>query len=295
MWQQLHIFIAPEQAEILEPFLIELGALSITYQDAEDEPIFEPDLDSTPLWQQSQLTALFAGDTDIQKILSQLQAEFPEYTQAARTEMLKDQDWERAWLDYFKPMQFGAHFWIVPSGYNPPDPDAVNLHLDPGLAFGTGTHPTTALCLQWLAQQELKGKTILDYGCGSGILAIAALKLGAKTVWAIDYDPQALIATLDNAKRNDIDLRQLHTGQNADLPENYQADIVVANILTKPLIKLAPILTQHCDKQGELVLSGILAEQTVDIIATYHRHFSIEAPEQIEGWVRLVGQKRAQP
>lgn len=290
-WQQLHIIIPKEQVEIFEEELETLAALSITLQDAEDEPIFEPDVGTTPLWSKIKLTALFDLSVDIKKIAGQLQNYHPGQILNVKTELLPDDDWERTWLKHFKPMQFGHNFWVVPTGYEMPDDKAINLRLDPGLAFGTGTHPTTAMCLQWLAENPPQGKTVIDYGCGSGILAIAALLLGAKEVWAIDYDPQALIATKDNAERNNINLANLKLGQNAELPIDYQADIMLANILANPLIQLAPTLAEHVKSGGDIILSGILAEQASLVSETYQPFFEMQPPLQTDDWVRLVGQK----
>ena len=290
-WQQLHVVIPSDTVEHFEEELETLGALSITLADAKDEPIFEPDINQTPLWSLTKLTALFEEDIDARKIAAQLAAAHPKLSLNCKTEILADQDWERNWLKYFKPMQFGKRLWIIPSGYEIPEPTATNIFLDPGLAFGTGTHATTALCLTWLAENDIQGKCVIDYGCGSGILAIAALKLGAKEVWAIDYDPQALIATKENAKRNNIDSKILHCGENADLPPEYQADLLIANILAKPLITLTETLNQHLLPSGHLVLSGILAEQADDVKSAYKNHFDTLTVTQKDDWVSISGQK----
>ncbi len=294
-WQQLHLILDDNtQTAAIETQLENLGALSITCVDAADNPIFEPKLGDVTLWQQTQLTALFAVDNDVMKIANQLKAEYPAII-ASKIESLADQDWQRMWLEYFKPMQFAKNLWVIPSGYDIPDSDAVNIFLDPGLAFGTGTHPTTAMCLQWLAEHELDAKCVIDYGCGSGILAIAALKLGAKEVWAIDYDPQALTATRENAKRNAIDLQKLHIGENTALPETYQADIIFANILAQPLIELAPLFAAHLKNHGDLVLSGILQTQAASILTAYqHNNFVIKDKKQQEDWLCLSGKKSQQ-
>lgn len=290
-WQQVHIIIPAEHIDIFEDQLLTFGALSITLQDAEDHPIFEPEVNSHPLWQRTKMTALFTMDSDIEKIAGQLQDLHHGQILNAKTELVANQDWQRAWLEHFKPMQFAKNFWVVPTGYELPDSNAVNLLLDPGLAFGTGTHPTTAMCLQWLAENDIAGKKVIDYGCGSGILAIAALLLGAKEVWAIDYDPQALIATQDNARRNQVDLTKLFCGKNADLPEDYQADIMVANILANPLLVLAPTLASHVTSGGNIILSGILVEQAEKVADAYTPYFSMKPLCQQEDWVRLSGDK----
>ena len=290
-WQQLRLTIPADLAEAVENDLLELGALSITLQDAQDEPILEAELGTMPLWSQTQLTALFEVDADTRKITALLQACYPDWSGKIEAELLADQNWESAWLEYFKPLHFGHDLWIVPSGYTLPDPIATNLLLDPGLAFGTGTHPTTAMCLRWLAAHDLRGYRVIDYGCGSGILAIAALKLGASEAYAIDYDPQALTATRDNAERNSIDLNHLHIGDATILPNDYRADVVLANILANPLIRLAPTLAEHATLPGQIVLSGILTEQQDDVLAAYAPYFTMRLAEQQEEWVCLAGDR----
>ncbi|WP_134593761.1 50S ribosomal protein L11 methyltransferase, partial [Pseudomonas aeruginosa] len=241
-WLQVRLAITPEQAETYEDALLEVGAVSVTFMDAEDQPIFEPDLGTTPLWSRTHLLALFEADTDETALLAHLAlltgGDLPEH----HVEEIADQDWERSWMDNFQPMRFGRRLWIVPSWHAAPEPDAVNLLLDPGLAFGTGTHPTTALCLEWLDGQELAGRQVLDFGCGSGILAIAALLLGAERAVGTDIDPQALEASRDNASRNGIEPARFPVYLPADLPQR-QADVLVANILAGPLVSLAPQLT----------------------------------------------------
>lgn len=203
-WLQVRLAISPEQAETYEDALLEVGAVSVTFMDAEDQPIFEPDLNTTPLWSHTHLLALFEADTQPDAVFAHLAlltgAALPEH----QAEVIEDQDWERSWMDGFQPMRFGQRLWIVPSWHEAPEKDAVNLLLDPGLAFGTGTHPTTALCLEWLDGQQLQGTQVLDFGCGSGILAIAALLLGAREAVGTDIDVQALEASRDNAQRNGI-------------------------------------------------------------------------------------------
>tara|TARA_Y100001951_G_scaffold70565_1_gene57370 strand:+ start:430 stop:1308 length:879 start_codon:yes stop_codon:yes gene_type:complete len=290
-WLQLRLAITPEQAPALEDQLLELGAVSVTFMDAEDQPIFEPDLGTTPLWSNTHLLALFEADTDSEALLQHLrllwQAELP----AHELEQIEDQDWERSWMDNFHPMRFGQRLWIVPSWHAAPEPDAVNLLLDPGLAFGTGTHPTTSLCLQWLDAQQLQGKTLIDFGCGSGILAIAGLLLGAEHAVGTDIDIQALEASRDNAQRNQIvdELFDLY------LPENMPAepaDVLVANILAGPLVSLAPQLASLVKPGGLLALSGILAEQTDEILQAYQGDFELDPVAEQDGWIRVSGKRR---
>ncbi|WP_395505857.1 50S ribosomal protein L11 methyltransferase [Ectopseudomonas hydrolytica] len=290
-WLQVRLAITPEQAETFEDALLEVGAVSVTFMDAEDQPIFEPDLGTTPLWSHTHLLALFEADTDETALIAHLQllcgGTLPEH----HLERIEDQDWERSWMDNFQPMRFGQRLWIVPSWHAAPEPDAVNLLLDPGLAFGTGTHPTTALCLEWLDGQNLDGCRVLDFGCGSGILAIAALLLGAPQAVGTDIDPQALEASRDNASRNGIDPARFPVYLPADLPQQ-PAEVVVANILAGPLVSLAPQITTLVQEGGRLALSGILAEQAEEVRAAYAGAFELDPTAIKDGWVRISGVKR---
>ncbi len=288
-WHQITLTTPSNQADALEDTLLELGAVSVTMQDAADVPVLEPLPGETPLWPEVNVVGLFEHDADTDMIDVQLAAQ--DCAPGAWT-YIEDQDWERAWMDQFHPLQFGARLWIVPSWLNAPDPQAVNILLDPGMAFGTGTHPTTALCMEWLDDAEMLDQRVLDYGCGSGILAIAALKLGASMAWGIDIDPQALTATRDNAARNDIASAQLPTGLPAALPADEIFDVLLANILMGPLIELAPTLTQHVKSGGRLVLSGLLAEQAAGVMAAYAGNFTFDPPALKDGWARLSAIKR---
>lgn len=290
-WLQLRLAITPEQAPRYENALLQTGAISVTFMDGEDQPIFEPDLGTTPLWTHTQLLALYEGDTEREALLDQLRlltaAALPEHC----FEQLEDQDWERSWMDNFQPMRFGQRLWIVPSWHAAPEPDAVNLLLDPGLAFGTGTHPTTALCLEWLDAQDLHGRSVLDFGCGSGILAIAALLLGAEQAIGTDIDPQALEASRENARRNAIEPGRFPLY----LPEAMPAatvDVLVANILAAPLISLARPIRQYLKSGGRLALSGILVEQAEEVRAAYAQDFRLDPLTEKEGWIRISGVKR---
>ena len=291
-WLQVRLAITPEQAETYEDALLGVGAVSVTFMDAEDQPIFEPDLNTTPLWSHTHLLALFEADTDETALLAHLQllcgGALPEH----HVERIEDQDWERSWMDGFQPMRFGQRLWIVPSWHAAPQPDAVNLLLDPGLAFGTGTHPTTALCLEWLDGQDLNDCTVIDFGCGSGILAIAALLLGAPQAIGTDIDPQALEASRDNAGRNGIDPARFPVYLPADMPQQ-PAEVVVANILAGPLVSLAPQITALVKAGGRLALSGILAEQAEEVRAAYADAFDLDPTAIKDGWVRISGVKRA--
>lgn len=290
-WLQVRLAISPEQAETYEDALLEVGAVSVTFMDAEDQPIFEPELNTTPLWSHTHLLALFEADTDANQVLAHLQlltgTELPEHM----SEVIEDQDWERSWMDNFQPMRFGQRLWIVPSWHTAPEPDAVNLLLDPGLAFGTGTHPTTALCLEWLDGQNLNDCNVLDFGCGSGILAIAALLLGAKHAVGTDIDFQALDASRDNADRNNIAAERFPLYLPEALPQE-QADVLVANILAGPLVALAPTLINLVKPGGRLALSGILAEQGEEVAAAYADTFDLDPIANRDGWVRITGRRR---
>jgi len=290
-WLQVRLAITPEQAETYEDALLEVGAVSVTFMDAEDQPIFEPDLGTTPLWSNTHLLALFEADTDEASLIAHLQllcgGALPEH----HLERIEDQDWERSWMDNFQPMRFGQRLWIVPIWHAAPEPDAVNLLLDPGLAFGTGTHPTTALCLEWLDGQQLNDCSVIDFGCGSGILAIAALLLGAPQAVGTDIDPQALEASRDNASRNGIDPARFPVYLPADMPQQ-PADVVVANILAGPLVSLAPQITALVKGAGRLALSGILAEQAEEVRAAYAGAFDLDPMAVKDGWVRISGVKR---
>ncbi|MEJ2479143.1 MAG: 50S ribosomal protein L11 methyltransferase [Acidihalobacter sp.] len=288
-WQNLILTTPREQVEAVEARLLAAGALSVTVGDAGDVPVLEPAPGETPLWPENTLTALFPQDAELAPLGAALSSEF-DLAAAARIEAVEDQDWERAWMDDFRPLRFGRRLWICPSWQDAPEADAVNLILDPGLAFGTGTHPTTALCLEWLDANPPSGGLVLDYGCGSGILSLAALKLGARHAWAVDIDPQALSATEANAERNGIGAGNLYAVDPAGLPP-LEADLVIANILSGPLVELAPTLCEHLKQGGRLVLSGILAEQADAVREAYAPCIDRWEPDAVrEGWVRLAGQ-----
>lgn len=290
-WLQLRLAITPKQAEPMEDLLLGLGAVSVTFMDAEDQPIFEPDLGTTPLWQNTHMLALFETDTERQLLIGQLRQMWQQPVPEYQFEDIADQDWERSWMDNFQPMRFGQRLWIVPSWHEAPEPDAVNLLLDPGLAFGTGTHPTTALCLEWLDGQELQGVQAIDFGCGSGILAIAALLLGASRVVGTDIDPQALEASRDNAQRNQLADERFPLYLPAAMPAQ-PADLLVANILAGPLVSLAPQLTDLVRPGGRIALSGILTEQTDEILTAYKGAFELDPVAEKDGWIRVSGVRR---
>jgi len=280
---QLNLDIGAADPEPLEDALLAAGALSITLQDAADDPVLEPLPGTTPLWPSVRLQALFDEHTDRAALRQALEDALGGRAggplPALAFEILADRAWEREWLKDFHPMRFGRRLWICPGGQRPPPHQAASaclIELDPGLAFGTGTHPTTALCLEWLDGAALAQQRVIDYGCGSGVLAIAALKLGARTAVAIDIDPQALLATRDNALRNAVDDRLVVQLADAALPA--PADILLANILAEPLDALAEMFARLLVPGGRLVLSGLLREQTAAIARRYEPWFEIASP-----------------
>jgi ribosomal protein L11 methyltransferase len=285
-WLQLTLTATKHTPEQLEAALLAAGALSVALQAAGDQPLWEPAPGETPLWSQTQVSGLFAAQTDFQAVQhvlrSVLGSELPGY----HLEVLVERDWTRAWLEDFHPMRFGKRLWVYPTETAPPDdPQAVTLRLDPGLAFGTGTHPTTSLCLEWLDGTQLEAKTAIDYGCGSGILAIAAAKLGASRVWAVDIDPQALLASERNAERNHVrEPIVLGTPDYLIIPP---VDILLANILAAPLIRLAPRFSTLVRNKGQLVLSGILETQAAEVQKAFKPWFSFGPSRYREDWVLL--------
>ncbi|MDG6881599.1 Ribosomal protein L11 methyltransferase [Phocoenobacter uteri] len=291
-WIQIRLNSTDDKAEQISEFFEEWGAVSITYMDSQDTPIFEPLPGETRLWGNTDVVALFDAEMEMKPIITALQQSGiiePDF--AYKIEQIEDKDWEREWMDNFHPMQFGERLWICPSWREVPDPNAVNVMLDPGLAFGTGTHPTTELCLRWLDSLDLEGKTVIDFGCGSGILAIAALKLGAKSVIGIDIDPQAITASKMNAEQNGVsDKLELYLPE--DQPQDLQADVVVANILAGPLKELAPLIINLVKPQGLLGLSGILTTQAESVCEAYQQDYQLDPVAEKEEWCRITGIKR---
>lgn len=288
-WIQIRLNSTDRKAEQISDYLEEIGAVSVTFMDSQDTPIFEPLPGETRLWGNTDVVALFDAETDMTHILSLLRQEkHLDESTAYKIEQIEDKDWEREWMDNFHPMRFGKRLWICPSWREVPDPDAVNVMLDPGLAFGTGTHPTTALCLEWLDSLDLRGKTVIDFGCGSGILAIAALKLGAQSAVGIDIDPQAILASRNNAEQNGVaDRLQLFLSD--EKPSELKADVVVANILAGPLKELYPLISQLVKPHGVLGLSGILTTQAESVCETYQQSFNLDAVQEREEWCRITG------
>lgn len=293
-WLSLKIEADDTTADLLSDALMDLGALSASIEDAlaetpEEQAIFGEPGDPPPgIWQRSIVNALFMEDVAIPEIMQSLQQLTGIQNLAYSTVPVADQDWVRTTQSQFKPIRINDKLWIVPSWHEAPDPAVLNIELDPGLAFGTGSHPTTHLCLDWLIENIADQETVLDYGCGSGILAIAASKLGAKRVIGTDIDTQAIDSSIFNAERN-------HVTAEFYLPEqlpDVEADIVVANILSSALMVLAPALASACKKHGKIALSGILESQIEQVSRIYEEWFDMHTPVLMEGWVLLTGSKR---
>jgi ribosomal protein L11 methyltransferase len=291
-WLEVSIRVSAAAVEPAEAALEQLGALAITLEDAADNPVLEPAPGSTPLWPAVQLRGLFEADADRKRIVEGLQA-IPGAQRPGHIDWreIGERDWSRAWMDRFRPMQFGRRLWIVPTNMQiPPAPKNVEIRLDPGLAFGTGTHPTTALCLEWLDGHDVRNRRVVDYGCGSGILGVAAALLGAAAVVCVDNDPQALEATAANAARNAV-TGQL-VGQPPEAFTESRADVVLANILARPLVALAPVLSGCVKPGGRLVLSGLLEEQFEEVAAAYRPTCAVTGSATLDGWIRLELRKR---
>jgi len=295
-WRQFVMNLGALQPLVVEEIFERFGASSVTLMDAGDNPVLEPGPGETPLWAETTISGLFSPDIDLDKLQDALRDELG-LTQlpGRRIETLEDRAWEREWLKDFGPMQFGSRLWIYPTGSEPPDDDSVIIHLDPGLAFGTGTHATTALCLEWLDGLHLNGKTLLDYGCGSGILAIAGLKLGCASAVAMDIDPQAVIATRQNAGDNEVAENIEVLGAADEIEGDF--DVVVANILAGPLVQFAESITLTLRGRGMLALSGVLCEQAGDVMEAYEPWIDFDEPafKEQDGqiWSRLTGKRRA--
>lgn len=288
VWIEIKVQTTSDNATPLSDVLTELGALAVTTEDAGDQPLYEPDPEMAPLWDEVIITGLFDENINQRIILSVITQKYPWLT--PKIKQVDDKDWERAWMDDFKPMRFGERLWIIPS-HEAQTIQPNQVALDPGLAFGTGKHPTTALCLQWLDQYIHHNEMVIDYGCGSGILGIAALKLGAQKVYAIDHDPQAIIATRSNAEKNKLNDQQIVTLYPNQLPLNLLPDILIANILANPLIDLAATFSKLLPSKSKIVLSGVLAEQAKNVVTAYQDDFEIIRVEQLEDWVRIDGYK----
>ena len=296
-WLQIHITVEQAQVDFTETLLSSLGAVSVTLDDAENQDLLEPLPGETPLWNKVIVTGIYAQEDDeaidVDALMTFITAQMP--NTPLRYDFLEDQEWERTWMDAYEPIQIDEKYWIVPEWMEAPDADAVNIKLDPGLAFGTGNHASTFLCLQWLGKTDVKDKIVIDYGCGSGILGVAALLLGAKKVYATDIDPQAVLATQQNAELNGV-LEHLYVG----LPEEFKAelkdqkaDVFVANILAGPLMALAPEFATLIKSEGEFALAGILEEQVADVSAVYSEFFDIiQIQKREQQWCRISGKRQ---
>ena len=295
-WLQIHITVEQAQVDFTETLLSSLGAVSVTLDDAENQDLLEPLPGETPLWNKVIVTGIYAQEDDEQIDVTALETfirtQLP--TEPMRSEFMEDQEWERTWMDAYEPIQIGEKYWIVPEWMEAPEADAVNIKLDPGLAFGTGNHASTFLCLQWLGKTDVKDKIVIDYGCGSGILGVAALLLGAKKVYATDIDPQAVLATQQNADLNGV-LDKLYVG----LPEEFnkeladqKADVFVANILAGPLMALAADFSTLIKSEGAFALAGVIEEQVDDVSRVYSEFFDILDVEKRDGhWCRISGKR----
>lgn len=288
-WWQITVQCTADELEATEHALLNCGAMSITLGDAKDEPIYEPLPGDTPLWSHSTVTGLYDQSSSPEQLFNKLVTELPEHILSTlRNHELQDQVWERVFLDQYHPLKFGNNLWICPSWHEPPDASGCNIILDPGIAFGTGSHPTTALCLEYLDQYPPQNQSVIDYGCGSGILAIAACKLGATNISCIDIDPQALEATKNNALRNDIDPQDL----NISLPQQLSqqpVDYLMANILSGPLVELEAKFASLTHAGSRLLLSGILSQQIESITHAYQQHFDLDTVKIQQDWCRVTG------
>jgi ribosomal protein L11 methyltransferase len=289
-WRQFVMNLESLDPELVESVLLGCGALSVTFTDAGDEPVLEPLPGETPLWTHTSVTALFDAATDLDRLPGDLRAALElEKLPPSRIETLADREWEREWLRVFGPMQFGKHLRVAPHDADVPD-GAVVVRLDPGLAFGTGTHPTTALCLEWLSRLALEGRSVFDFGCGSGILSIAALKLGARSATGVDIDLQAVTATRQNAMDNGV-LEHLYAGTEMP-PGSRQYDVVVANILAGTLVDCVSIITEAAVKGADIAMSGILEDQAGLVIEAYEHAVDFRPPALLDGWALVTGNRK---
>lgn len=296
-WLQIHITVDQAQVDFTETLLMSLGAVSVTLDDAEDQALLEPLPSETPLWDKVVVTGIFQ-QTEQEPIDENALVAFIDAQvlhSQIKTETIEEQAWERAWMDYYEPIQVADNLWIVPEWLEAPNPDVTNIKLDPGLAFGTGNHASTFLCLQWLAGIDLKDKIVVDYGCGSGILGVAALLLGAKYVYATDIDPQAVLATKQNAELNGVADR-LYVGLPEEFEHEYKgpADVLVANILAKPLMSLVETFYHLTRAESQIALAGLIEEQIEDVKQAYAPYFEMTGQQmREENWCRLSGQRKA--
>lgn len=289
-WLQLKIVSPRTEVRKIESALLKTGAASVTLEDDADQPIFEPALGETPLWDQVRVTGLYDAEVDTAAITTKIANKLRGLVPHHKWEQLEDKDWEREWMNNYHAIRCGERLWICPSWQQPPEPEKVNLMLDPGLAFGTGTHPTTFMCMQWIDGQDFTNLDVIDYGCGSGILGIATLLLGARKAIGVDIDPQALLATTENAKRNQLPENAMPVYLPAQCP-TVTADVMLANILAGPLAELAPELAAMTKTGGKLCLSGILAIQADTVKMAYAQWFDFDPIATQDEWVRLTATK----
>lgn len=290
-WLEFEVRVKREHVGDVEALLRRLGALSITLSDEADEPVLEPGVGETPLWPRVVVAGLFDGGAPAEALQSELGG-VPGVGSRARVRVsrVEDRNWQEAYLEHAEPMRFGNSLWIRPASLDAPDPAATVIRLDAGLAFGSGTHPTTRLCLEWLDSHPPRGKNVIDYGCGSGILAIAAALLGADSVIGVDTDPQAITASEENARRNQVS--EQITAYLPNQEPKSPADLLLANILAGPLGELAPLFAERVKPAGELVLSGILPEQAEGLREIYSEWFEMAPAVELDGWTRLEGVRR---
>ena len=289
MWQELKFRVSSENALLVEEKLFSSGAAAVTFLDARNQPIFVEETDQTPLWEDICIVSLFPQDVNLDLIVHKLVHDQPTInSNDIDIHLINDQDWESKWMNDQKPQQFGNRLWIYPSWITPSKNSVTNMILDPGLAFGTGSHPTTSLCLHWLDNNLIPSQHIIDYGCGSGILAIAAALLGASKIYAVDNDPQAITATLSNMEKNRISNQSIQTFSPEALP-HVKVDLLIANILANPLNQLSEIFSTLLKPSGKIVLSGILEEQVERVSSHYRSYFELEEPQLNDGWALIAG------
>ena len=293
MWQELKIRVVSKHALLMEEKLFSSGAAAVTFLDAKDQPIFVEETDQTPLWEDICIVSLFPQDVNLDPVVCDLGNSLPIIkSDEIEVHLVADQDWESKWMNDITPQKFGDRLWIYPSWITPSKPSKTNMVLDPGLAFGTGSHPTTSLCLNWLDNNLIQNQHVIDYGCGSGILSIASVLLGASKVYAVDNDPQAITATLNNMEKNRISNQLIQALVPEALPL-VKADLLLANIFADSLIDLSEIFLTSIKPTGKIALSGILEEQVERIVCHYKSYFELEEPELNEGWALIVGSRKA--
>jgi ribosomal protein L11 methyltransferase len=288
-WIEITLPTSAETAETAGEAMEAAGAAAVTFGDEADEPLYEPEPGTTPMWRRTRVVGLFPADVDRDAVLAELGRAHPLPADTTIRKVV-DREWTRAWMDHFRPMRFGERLWICPTDHPAPETDGLIIRLDPGLAFGSGTHPTTRLCLEWLDANPPTHQRVIDYGCGSGILAVAAALLGARSVLGVDHDNQAIQATRANAELNGVG-SAIDACRNEDEGDPH-GTCVLANILAGPLRELAPHLAGMVEPGGRIALSGILEEQAADVAESYAPWFDLNPPTVLDGWVRLDGTRK---